>query len=77
MKSKDFITEEDFNARIARRHLKSPQKDSPGDSATDSAIEVDMGINFEPENHAAEKRIFRRLIVGIIASYFIRRRRIK
>ena len=56
MKSRDFITEEDFNSRIARRHSKSPQKDSPGDSATDSAVEVDMGINFEPEKPRRKKR---------------------
>ena len=49
MAPKDFISEEEFNAHIARKSPKSPQKDSPGDSAVNSAHEIEMGIYFEPE----------------------------
>jgi len=49
MKYKDLISEEDFNASVARKKMKSPQKDSPGDSGSDMNAEVDMGLGFESE----------------------------
>ena len=53
MKNKDIITEKDFNAQVARRSSKSPQKDSPGDSGSDMNAEVDMGLGFESEHDEA------------------------
>lgn len=56
MKPKDIITEEDFNAQVARRGLKSPQKDSPGDTATDSSTEINMGMDYEPRTTVSRKK---------------------
>lgn len=49
MKPKDLITEEDFTRQAIRNSSKSPQRDSPGDTATDRNAEVEMGINYQPE----------------------------
>jgi hypothetical protein len=56
MNPKDIITEEDFNAQVARRGLKSPQKDSPGDTATDMNEEVNMGVDYEPTKDVRRKK---------------------
>ena len=56
MKPKDLITEEDFTRRTAGHIPKSPQRDSPGDTATDQNFEVELGINYEPEEDTPKKR---------------------
>ncbi|MES2802622.1 MAG: hypothetical protein V4654_09040 [Bdellovibrionota bacterium] len=57
MKNKDIITEEDFNAQAARRSQKSPQRDSPGDTATDQSSEIEMGINYQPTKPKRKKDV--------------------
>lgn len=57
MKPKDLITEEDFTRQTTRRSSKSPQRDSPGDTATDQNAEVEMGINYEPSKPKRKKDI--------------------
>ncbi len=58
MKYKDMISEEDFfNAQIARRSSKSPQKDSPGDSAANANAEVSYGIEYQPAKRKRKKDI--------------------
>ena len=56
MKPKDLITEEDFTRKIAGHVPKSPQRDSPGDSATDQELEVEMGISYEPEEPVRKRK---------------------
>lgn len=53
---KDIITEEDFTRKTAGRIPKSPQRDSPGDTATDQELEVEMGINYEPDEQPRKSR---------------------
>ncbi|AZZ35569.1 hypothetical protein CIK05_01720 [Bdellovibrio sp. qaytius] len=55
MKNKDIITEEDFNAQVARRGSKSPQRDSPGDSAADRNLEINMGLEYQPRKSKRKK----------------------
>jgi hypothetical protein len=47
-KRTDIITEEEFDAEIARDASTDPQEDSPGDSESDSGAEFLMGLNFTP-----------------------------
>jgi hypothetical protein len=50
-RSKDIISEQEFNQQIAKRHsMVSPENDSPGDSEFDAGDEFDMGIEFTPES---------------------------
>lgn len=56
MKPKDLITEEDFTRQAIKSSSKSPQRDSPGDTATDQNAEVEMGINYEPEKSGRKKK---------------------
>ncbi|MCM2353602.1 MAG: hypothetical protein NDI63_08295 [Pseudobdellovibrio sp.] len=56
MKPKDLITEEDFTRKTAGHVPKSPQRDSPGDSAANQNLEVEMGINYDPEEEPRSKR---------------------
>lgn len=56
MKPKDLITEEDFTRKISGHVPKSPQRDSPGDSAANQNLEVEMGINYDPEEEPRSKR---------------------
>lgn len=56
MKPKDLMTEEDFTRQAIKKSSKSPQRDSPGDSAIDRTAEVEMGINYEPEEPEKESR---------------------
>jgi len=57
MKYKDMISEEDFNEQIARRSSKSPQKDSPGDSAANANTEVNLGVEYQPAKPKRKKDI--------------------
>lgn len=57
MKYKDMISEEDFNAQMARRSSKSPQKDSPGDSGTNANAEVNYGVEYQPTKSKRKKDI--------------------
>lgn len=56
MRPKDLITEEDFTRQITQRSSRSPQRDSPGDTATDRNIEVEMGINYEPSKSERKRK---------------------
>lgn len=50
-RSKDIISEQEFNQQIAKRHsMVLPENDSPADSEFDAGEEFDMGIEFTPES---------------------------
>src|SRR6218665_1939766 len=50
-RSKDIISEQEFNLQIAnRKAMAMPEDDSPGDSEFDAGEEFDMGIEFTPES---------------------------
>lgn len=57
MKYKDMISEEDFNRQAARRSRKSPQTDSPGDTASDQNAEIEIGLNYEPSKSKRKKDV--------------------
>ncbi len=56
MKPKDLITEEDFTKKVSGHIPKSPQRDSPGDTAADENVEVEMGINYVPEDENRKRK---------------------
>lgn len=56
MMPKDLITEEDFTRKTERHIPKSPQRDSPGDTAADRNVEVEMGFNYQPEEEPRPRR---------------------
>lgn len=50
-RSKDIISEQEFNLQVAnRKAMAMPEDDSPGDSEFDAGDEFDMGIEFTPES---------------------------
>jgi hypothetical protein len=50
-RSKDIISEQEFNLQVAQRKVMAmPEDDSPGDSEFDAGEEFDMGIEFTPES---------------------------
>ena len=49
-KKKPYITEEEFNRITIERNIAHPEDDSKGDSATDDAVEAELGEHYAEGN---------------------------
>ncbi len=56
-KSKDYISERDFNRRVGKSYSPQFEEDSPGDSEVDSGREFEMGLEYDPIDEAREENI--------------------